>query len=136
MGTNLNPYLHFGDSARQAMEFYREVFGGSLTVMTFGDMGLEGPDATKIMHGQLEDEAGIILMGADTPTGTTRPSGASMTVSLSGDDAPTLHRWWDQLSAGGTVDTPLEQQMWGDEFGACTDRYGVPWLVNITAPRG
>jgi PhnB protein len=26
---------------------------------------------------------------------------------------------------------PLEKQMWGDEFGMCTDRYGVDWLVNI-----
>ena len=26
---------------------------------------------------------------------------------------------------------PLEKQMWGDEFGMLTDRFGIPWLVNI-----
>ena len=26
---------------------------------------------------------------------------------------------------------PLEKQMWGDEFGMCTDRFGVQWMVNI-----
>jgi PhnB protein len=27
---------------------------------------------------------------------------------------------------------PLEKQMWGDEYGACVDRFGVPWMVNIS----
>ena len=26
--------------------------------------------------------------------------------------------------------------MWGDIFGACVDRYGVSWLVDIAAPTG
>ena len=26
---------------------------------------------------------------------------------------------------------PLEKQMWGDEFGMLTDRFGVAWMVNI-----
>jgi PhnB protein len=30
----------------------------------------------------------------------------------------------------------LEKQVWGDEFGMCTDRYGIPWMVNITQARG
>jgi PhnB protein len=29
---------------------------------------------------------------------------------------------------------PLQQQVWGDEFGMCIDRFGIPWLVNITQP--
>ena len=29
------------------------------------------------------------------------------------------------------VSVPLEKQMWGDEFGACVDRFGIPWMVNI-----
>jgi PhnB protein len=27
---------------------------------------------------------------------------------------------------------PLEQQMWGDVFGICNDRFGMTWMVNIT----
>jgi PhnB protein len=27
---------------------------------------------------------------------------------------------------------PLQKQVWGDEFGMCADKFGVPWLVNIS----
>lgn len=134
MGTNLNPYLHFVDTARAAMEFYRDVFGGALNVMTFGDMGTEGPEATKVMHAQLETPSGFVLMGADTPEGMQRPTGSGISVSLSGDQAEELRGYFSQLSASGTVTMPLEKQMWGDEFGACTDGYGIDWLVNIAGP--
>jgi PhnB protein len=131
MGTTLNPYLHFTDTARAAMEFYREVFGGTLNVMSFGDMGTEGPEAAKIMHAQLETPSGFTLMGSDTPESMTRPTGAGISVSLSGDQADELRGYWKQLSEGGTVAVPLEKQMWGDEFGSCIDRFGITWVVNI-----
>ncbi len=57
--------------------------------------------------------------------------GNSMAVSLSGDEAAELRRYWEALSADGTVTMPLERQMWGDDFGACTDRFGVSWMVDI-----
>ncbi|HEY2225721.1 VOC family protein [Actinomycetospora sp.] len=131
MGTNLNPYLHFTDTARAAMEFYREVFGGTLNVMTFGDMGTEGPEAAKVMHAQLETPSGYLIMGSDTPEGMSRPTGNGITVSLSGDQADELRGYFKLLSDSGAVTMPLEKQMWGDEFGACTDRFGVDWMVNI-----
>jgi PhnB protein len=134
MAFRLNPYISFKDDARQAMEFYREVFGGTLTLNTFGEYGMQGPDADKIMHGMLEADNGLALMGADTPTGMEHSVGSNITVSLSGDDQQ-LRAYWEKLSEGGTVTMPLEKQMWGDEFGMCTDRFGVPWMVNITASR-
>jgi PhnB protein len=57
--------------------------------------------------------------------------GNTMTVSLSGDDAKQLRGYWDKLSKAGQVMMPLEKQMWGDEFGMCTDQFGVPWMVDI-----
>ncbi|MEJ2869939.1 VOC family protein [Actinomycetospora sp. OC33-EN08] len=136
MGTHLNPYLHFDDSARDAMEFYRDVFGGTLNVMTFGDMGSDGPEATKVMHGQLETPSGFVLMGSDTPPGMDPPHGASVSISLSGDQGDELRGYFDKLADGGTVDVALEKQMWGDEFGQCRDRFGITWLVNIAQPQG
>ena len=131
MGVTLNPYLHFDGEAADAIAFYADVLGGTTSVMTFGQMGMEGPDAQKVMHGQLETDSGITLMVSDMPPGSTRRRGNDVTISLSGDDEPTLRGWWEKLSAGGQVETPLEKQMWGDVFGACTDRFGVNWLVNI-----
>lgn len=136
MTSLLNPYLSFPGNAREAMEFYQGVFGGSLDVNTYGQFGAPTPDyADKIMHGRLEADGGFTLMGADNPPGTDYTPGNTITVSLSGEDAEELHGYWEKLSDGGTVDVPLEKQMWGDEFGQCTDRYGVAWMVNITQPQ-
>lgn len=136
MGSHLNPYISFPGNAREAMEFYERVFGGTLTVSTFGEFGAEGtPEADKIMHGQLETDRGFILMGADTPPGVEHHPGDNVSVSLSGDDADELREYWAKLSDGGTVSVPLEKQMWGDEFGQCSDQFGINWLVNIAQPQ-
>jgi PhnB protein len=134
MASRLNPYISFTDNAREAMEFYQTVFGGSLVLNTFGEFGGadEAPFADKIMHGMLETENGFTLMAADTPPGMDHDPGTNITVSLSGDDAEDLREYWGKLSADGAVTVPLEKQVWGDEFGACVDRFGIPWMINIT----
>jgi PhnB protein len=136
MASHLNPYISFDGNARQAMEFYQRVFDGTLTLNTFGEFGeQDAAVADKIMHGQLETDSGLTLMGADTPPGMEYNPGDNIAVSLSGDDADELHRYWDKLSDGGTVTTPLEKQMWGDEFGMCVDQFGINWMVNIVQPQ-
>jgi PhnB protein len=134
MASRLNPYISFRDNARQAMEFYRDVFGGNLSVNTFGESGApQGtPEADKIMHAQLETDRGFTLMASDTPAEMPYDPGNNISISLSGDDADDLRGYWEKLSDGGTVTMPLEKQMWGDEFGMCQDRFGIPWMVNIT----
>jgi PhnB protein len=135
VSSRLNPYLSFPNSARQALEFYRGVFGGEVALNTFGESGMEGPDADKIMHGQLETPAGYTLMVSDTPAGMSRSEGSSISVSLSGD-TDDLRGYFTKLSEGGSVTMPLEKQMWGDEFGMCVDKFGVSWMVNIVQNQG
>jgi len=130
MPNQLNPYLHFNGNARDAMTFYQSVFGGDLDVMTFGDQGMDGPDADKVMHSYLG--AGVVqLMGSDAPPGETLQAGDTVRLSLSGDGDDELRAWFAALSEGGEVLVPLEKQVWGDEFGQVADRFGVVWLVNI-----
>ncbi|CAM5237465.1 VOC family protein [Streptomyces spiroverticillatus] len=132
MASRLNPYLSFDGDARRAFEFYQEVFGGTLALHTFGESGMSGtPQADQIMHAMLETPGGYTLMGADTPPGMTYTRAGGFSVSLSGDDDEALRGYWEKLSADGTVAVPLAKQMWGDVFGMCTDRFGVPWMVNI-----
>ena len=132
MTSRLNPYINFTGNAREAMEFYKTVFGGTLRLNTFGEFGNPDPvTADQIMHAQLEADNGMTLMASDTPPGMPLTRGDNITISLSGDDGDVLHGYWDQLSQGGTVNMPLEKQVWGDEFGQVKDRFGINWLVNI-----
>lgn len=135
MNTRLNPYLSFRGTAKNAMEFYQSVFGGDLRLNTFGDYHASDDPAEvdKIMHGMLETEGGLTLMGADTPSSMEYQPGNTISVSLSGDNEAELRRYWEGLSEGGTIAMPLEKAPWGDTFGMCTDRFGVSWMVNITA---
>ena len=135
MASRLNPYLNFNGAAREAMEFYASVLGGELTLNTFDDLGggsdVEHPE--HIMHGQLVTERGYWLMAADMAhAGDEAPENSA--VSISGDDGDTLRGYFDGLSEGGQVAVPLEKQMWGDEFGMVTDRFGINWMINIGQP--
>jgi PhnB protein len=137
MTSRLNPYLTFDGNAREAMEFYRSVFGGELTVNTFGEFGAPDPAvADRVMHAQLLTSHGYALMASDTAPGMPMAftPGTNITCSLSGDADDGLAEIWAKLVVGGSVTMPLEKQVWGDEFGQCVDRYGIPWMVNIAQP--
>lgn len=135
MATRLNPYLNFAGDGRQAMEFYQAVFGGELTLMTFGEFGMaDSPIADQVMHAMLETPAGFTLMASDVPPDMERNPGDTISVSVSGDDEAALRGYWEKLSDGATITMPLDTQMWGDVFGSCVDRFGVPWMINIAQP--
>lgn len=100
MTSQLNPYLNFKDGkAREAMEFYASVLGGTVQIMTFGQMGTEGPLAEQVMHSYLETSDGWALMGADAPPEFVQLTyGDNVSVSLSGDDADQLTGYYHALS--------------------------------------
>jgi PhnB protein len=132
VASRLNPYVSFRDNAREALEFYKDVFGGNLSINTFGEYGdSNAPEANNVMHGQLETDRGFTLMASDTPPGMDFNPGNNITISLSGDDEQELRGYWEKLSEGANVTMPLEKQMWGDVYGQCTDKFGVPWMVDI-----
>lgn len=133
MQSKLNPYLSFRDNARQAMEFYKTVFGGKLTMNTFGEFhaSQDPSEANKIMHAMLEAENGITFMAADTPNGMEFRTGTQMSMSLSGNNDAELTGYFEKLSSGGMITVPLEKAPWGDTFGMLTDKFGIDWMVNI-----
>jgi PhnB protein len=136
--TKLNAYLSFKDNARQAMEFYKSIFGGKLIVSTFKEYhaSQDPSEDDLVMHADLQAENGIEFFASDTPKrmGEFRPiSGFSM--SLSGDDEKELSGYFSRLSAGGKVTQPLAKAPWGDTFGMLVDKFGITWLVNISAPK-
>ncbi len=137
MQSKLNPYLSFKDNTREAMEFYRTVFGGKLDLSTFKDYhaSQDPSEDDMIMHSVLEAENGITIMASDTPNRMEYRAGTNMSMSLSGDNEAELKAYFEKLSAGGRVTMPLEKAIWGDSFGMCTDKFGVQWLVNIAGQK-
>jgi PhnB protein len=137
MKTLLNPYLSFKDNARQAMEFYKTVFGGKLAMSTFKEYkaSQDPSEDNLIMHAMLEAENGLTFMASDTPKRMEYHPGANISMSISGDNEVELMGYFQKLSSGGKVTNPLKKEVWGDTFGMCTDKFGVNWLVNIAAKK-
>jgi PhnB protein len=133
MQSKLNPYLSFKDETREAMEFYRGVFGGRLELNTFKDYhaSQDPSEDDKIMHSVLYAN-GIEFMASDTPDRLEYKPGTNFSMSLSGDDEAELTEYFDKLAAGGAVTMPLNKAAWGDTFGMLNDKFGITWLVNIT----
>jgi PhnB protein len=136
---SINPYLTFDGNCEEAFEFYRSVFGGEFSDLNrfFSEAPSDSPgsdeDADRILHLSLPIGDGQVLMGSDRPSemgpGTF---GDSVAVSIAPDDADSGRRIFEGLSAGGQVTMPYERQFWGADFGMCTDKYGIHWMVNYT----
>lgn len=140
MPAALHPYLNFDGNAREAFEFYGEALGATPQFATFGEFHAvpEGdPAAHKIMHGSLEVTDLIRLYVSDVIEGMGEYTrGTNVTLSLMGDDEAVLRSAYEKLSVGGEITMPLEKQMWGDVYGAFTDRFGIVWQVNISGSEG
>jgi PhnB protein len=130
---DLEAYLFFSGTCREAMEFYRDVFGGELYVSTFGESPGHDDDATRdlVMHARLSGGA-IDLMASDAPTKTLGTG--TVELSLGGTDERQMRTVFDALAEGGSVRLPLAKQFWGDTFGTLTDRFGIDWMMNIGKP--
>lgn len=135
----LDAYLFFrGNKCREAMEFYKSVFGGELSMQTYGEgmpaemmqADMKG-DEDKIMHSLLSG-GDIRLMGSDS-TRDGEFGQSFISLSISGTDEDKLRSAWDKLAQGGEVTMPLEKAPWGDTFGSVTDKYNVEWMVNINS---
>ncbi|PXA67169.1 VOC family protein [Cryobacterium arcticum] len=121
-------YLTFPGTAREALGFYADVFGGELSLHTFEDFSrTDGPPGS-IAHGVL---TGIIdLSGSDAADGERGFRLEGMRLSLLGAAEPAiLHGWFDKLADGGTVVDPLGPKPWGASDGQVIDRHGLLWLI-------
>src|SRR5712691_2221739 len=102
MQTKLNPYLSFKDNAREAMEFYKTVFGGKLAISTFKEFhaSQDPSEDDKVMHAVLEADNGITFMASDTPDRMGYKAGTNFSMSLSGDNEAELQGYYQKLAAG------------------------------------
>ena len=128
----LNAYINFAGNAKEALEFYKSVFGGELELSPFGEM--VPSQAEQIMHGVLKNEY-FTLMASDTNMPESYKTGTNFNLSVIGEDEEELTSFFKSLSEGGKVTMPLSKQMWGDTFGMFTDKFGIDWMINIVMPK-
>lgn len=135
----VNPYLNFPGNTEEAFTFYKSVFGGEFSdLLSFRDMGdnsMEVPDheLDKIAHIALPLGNDTLLMATDSLEAwePLRP-GNNFYIHLEAESAEEAERLFEQLSAGGSNNMPLQKTEWAEKFGECVDRYSVRWMVMFT----
>jgi PhnB protein len=141
--TKLNTYLNFAGNAEEAFKFYRSVFGGEFrTVTRFKDMPMQGviipkKDENKLMHIALPVGKDDVLMASDVleSLGHRLVAGNNVTISIFPDSKEKADRIFKALSAGGKIEMPLANQVWGDYYSSFTDKFGVRWMIDYTYPK-
>jgi PhnB protein len=133
----MNPYLTFDGQCEEAFKFYADVLDGKIdAIMPFKGTPAEEhmpPESRdKVMHASLTFEGGV-LMGTDAPPAYRKPM-QGMSVSLQLTDPQEAERLFTALAEGGTVTMPMEETFWALRFGAVTDRFGTPWMINCDKP--
>lgn len=126
--TGLTPYLSFDGTAREALEFYRGVFGGELMLATYGDFARDDGAADLIAHGMLQGP--VELFASDAGPGEPTLALRGILFSLLGTAEPAvLEEWFAALAVGGEIIDPLALRPWGDHDGQVRDRFAVTWLI-------
>jgi PhnB protein len=131
------PHLHFRGNCAEAFRFYAETLGGKIVfAMTYGESpaGAETPRdfRDKIIHARL-DFGGQFLLGCDAPPDRFQtPQGFNVMAAI--DQPDDAERAFKALSDGGTITMPFGETFWAKRFGMCTDRFGIPWMINCEKP--
>ncbi len=152
MSVHAVAHLNFHGQAREALEFYRSVFGGQVVIATYGDFGMPAdlPGAGLVVWGQVVADNGFRVMAYDVPTrdappataGTTpttrRENGMTITderffLSVRGDSVDEVGALWEGLSPGATVVEAYGPAPWAPASGMLTDRFGVTWILDVAA---
>ncbi|GAB2443007.1 VOC family protein [Nocardia tengchongensis] len=152
MSVNAVAHLNFHGQARAALEFYQSVFGGQITIATYGDFGMpaEAPGATNVVFGQVVADNGFRVMAYDVPgpdapvaagvPTTRRENGTTITaepffLSVRGDTVEEVGALWKGLAQDATVIEEFAGAQWTPGFGMLRDRFGVTWILDVAVDR-
>ena len=130
-------YVTFGGRCEEALEFYKKAVGAEVKDLL---RWKDSPDAAmqpppgyeeKVMNASLR--IGDSELMADDGMGAKEVEFKGMTLALSVADDAEAKRVFTALGEGGSVQMPLAKTFWTSSFGMLTDKFGVPWMVNVDA---
>jgi PhnB protein len=134
MSIQATTHLNFRGQARAALDFYHAVFGGTRSLVTYGDLGA-APDAgqaDQVIWGQVVSEDGFRIMAYDVqPQKPWHPGENAFFVSLRGTDAAAITACWERLGEDATILEALGPSAWSPLYGMLTDRFGITWAVDV-----
>jgi PhnB protein len=134
MSITTTTHLNFRGDARAALEFYRSVFGGQLTLVTYADAHsvTDPAEADQVMWGQVQAGNGFHVMAYDVPGNQSySPGDKPVFVSVRASDGDELTTYWKGLSEGATVVQDLGPAGWAPLYGMLRDRFGVTWVLDV-----
>jgi len=134
----INSHINFNGNAEEAFLFYQSVFGGTFAkIIRFKDLASdEFPvpenEANKIMHIALPI-GNNTLMANDVPEsmGPVNENENRSKISISAESREEADKLFNGLSAGGSIECPIDDSPWGTYFGMFRDKYGIEWMVEF-----
>ena len=136
----INVHLNYNGNAEEAFTSYKSVFGGEFSKITrlkdleSPDFPVDEKDADKIMHIALPI-GNNTLMANDVPSfmGTVNENENRSKIAVSAQSKEEADKLFNGLSAGGTVEMPIQDSPWGSYFGMFRDKYGIEWMIDFDA---
>lgn len=138
--TQVNIYLNFAGNTLEAFEFYKNIFWRSFThlqkfkdVPHLSELSTMTPQEQEgIMHIELPLGENMILMGTDIvcSMGQKLEMGNNFSISLQVESKQDAQNYFQKLSANGKITVPIQDMFWNAYYGACTDQYGIQWMIN------
>ena len=98
--------------------------------------GNSGSGKSHLLRRLLEKSAGQVQQIVIDPEGdfVTLAERYGHLAIEAADDAE-AKRVFTALGEGGSITMPLMKTFWTSSFGMLTDKFGVPWMVNVAAQK-
>lgn len=136
MSAFVTPHLNFRGDAREALDFYASVFGGTASIVTYAEMQAphDPAQADLVVFGQVEAPSGIRVMAYDVQTALPYDQGVnSLYLSVRCQSADEIESFWAGLCVGAEVEQDLGPSGWSPLYGKLRDRFGVVWVLDVAA---
>ena len=128
----LTPYIHFQGNAEEAMNFYAEALGGTISELKrYGESPMPADEdyKDKVLHGRLTFDDNLIMI-SDTMKGNEVSKSGNIQLSVEISEANQIDTVFNKMAKGGNVTMPLQDTFWGARFGMLKDKFGVSWMFN------
>ena len=132
-------YIPYRGRCEEALEFYKKSVGAEVTALMrwkdSPDTAMKPPPGyeEKIMHADFR--IGETHLMADDGMGEAKAEFKGMTLLVEVADDAEAKRVFAALGEGGSVTMALMKTFWTTSFGTLTDKFGVPWMVNVAEPK-